>query len=252
MTFPGYENARFDSLSSAAEGAASGDACRCSRLISLSLGPNIVAGLVTDVVLAVMVCAVLLRLVKLVTLAGLVSDFSSKFFGLGIDIALATADNAPLIDVVATGASCGRLMLESPPPAINEERTLWDGFSLISLLETGFCCSSFLLRSSASAAAPVRGAGEKRGEKDTPNLDTFDMGGGLEFVITAKFEGSWDDSGRLLFRDFAGGSICDEAVLAAVDNDVASTWPPTKVVVEAEIGPCSEAMCNGDIYHEGT
>ncbi len=80
-------------------------------------------GLATAVVLAVAVWAVLPKLARLVTLAGLVSDFSSVFIGLGIEIAFAAADNPSLRALVAGGASPG-LLISSPPPAMSEESTL--------------------------------------------------------------------------------------------------------------------------------
>jgi hypothetical protein len=91
---------------------------------------DIAAGLATTVELAVAVCAVLPRLARLVTLAGLVSGFSSNCIGLGMEIAFAADDIPSLIVVVATGASCG-LLIPVPPPAIRDERALCPGFSLI-------------------------------------------------------------------------------------------------------------------------
>ncbi len=88
------------------------------------------AGLATAAGLAVAVGAVLPRLARLVTLAGLVSGFSSNIMGLGIAIAFAAVDKPSLIVVVTTGASCG-LLIPVPPPAISEERALCPGFSLI-------------------------------------------------------------------------------------------------------------------------
>jgi hypothetical protein len=88
------------------------------------------AGLATAVELAVAVGAVLPRLARLVTLAGLVSGFSSNCIGLGIEIAFAAVDKPSLIAVVATGASCG-LLIPMPPPAIREDKALCPGFSLI-------------------------------------------------------------------------------------------------------------------------
>jgi hypothetical protein len=88
------------------------------------------AGLATAVELAVAVGAVLPRLARLVTLAGLVSGFSSYCTGLGIEIAFAAVEMPSLIVVVVTGASCG-LLIPVPPPAISEDRALCPGFSLI-------------------------------------------------------------------------------------------------------------------------
>jgi hypothetical protein len=51
-----------------------------------------------------------------------------------MEIAFATVDIAPLIEVVAMGASCA-LLIAAPPPAIRVERALWLGFSLIARLE---------------------------------------------------------------------------------------------------------------------
>jgi hypothetical protein len=90
----------------------------------------IAAGLAIAVELAVAVCAVLPRLARLVTLAGLVSDLSWNCIGLGIEMAFAAVDNPSLIMVVATGASCG-LLIPVPPPAISDARALCPGFSLI-------------------------------------------------------------------------------------------------------------------------
>jgi hypothetical protein len=66
---------------------------------------DISAGLATTVEVAVAVGAVLPKLARLVTLAGLVSDFSSKGIEVGIDIAPAAIGNPSLIDVVVVGAS---------------------------------------------------------------------------------------------------------------------------------------------------
>jgi hypothetical protein len=101
-----------------------------TSLASTSTALVIAAGLATTVELAVTVGAVLPRLAKLVTLAGLVPGFSSNWIGLGIAIALAAIDKPSLIAVVATGASCGLLIL-APPPAIREDRALCPGFSLM-------------------------------------------------------------------------------------------------------------------------
>jgi hypothetical protein len=90
----------------------------------------IAAGLATAVELAVAVGAVLPKLARLVTLAGLVSSLSSNCIGLGMDIAFAAVDKPSLIEVVAIGASCG-LLMPTPPPAMREDRALCPGFSLI-------------------------------------------------------------------------------------------------------------------------
>jgi hypothetical protein len=90
----------------------------------------IAAGLATAVELAVAVGAVLPKLARLVTLAGLVSNLSSNCIGLGMDIAFAAVDKPSLIEVVAIGASCG-LLMPTPPPAMREDRALCPGFSLI-------------------------------------------------------------------------------------------------------------------------
>ena len=75
-----------------------------------------VEGLATTVELAVAVCAVLPKLARLVTLAGLVSGLSSNCNVVGIVIAFAATDIPSLIVVVETGASCG-LLMPTPPPA---------------------------------------------------------------------------------------------------------------------------------------
>jgi hypothetical protein len=99
-------------------------------LLSASIALVIAAGLATAVELAVAVGAVLPKLARLVTLAGLVSGLSSNCMGLGIEMAFAAVDNPSLIVVVAIAASCG-LLMPVPPPAIREERALCPGFSLI-------------------------------------------------------------------------------------------------------------------------
>lgn len=76
------------------------------------------------VVLAVAVCAVLAMLPRLVTLAGLFCDLSSKCIGLGIEIALAAASMPSLIVVVAAGASCCL-----PEAEMSADMTLCPGFS---------------------------------------------------------------------------------------------------------------------------
>jgi hypothetical protein len=73
---PGKDRARFDGLSSEFVWA-SADKRDLESRDSFSGNPKTVAGLAAAVVLAVAVWAVLPRLARLVTLAGLVSDFSS-------------------------------------------------------------------------------------------------------------------------------------------------------------------------------
>ena len=76
-------------------------------------------GLVIPVVLAVAVCAVLAMLPRLVTLAGLFCDLSSKCSGLGIEIAFAATSIPSLIVVVAAGASW-----RPPDPEMSADMTL--------------------------------------------------------------------------------------------------------------------------------
>ena len=128
MIFPGKDRALFEACSSGA----------CNRLkvpdrvslASASIALVKAAGLATTVEPAVTVGAVVDRLARLVTLAGLVSGFSSYGTGLGIDIAFAAVVMPSLIVVVATGASWG-LLIPVPPPAIREDKALCPGFSLI-------------------------------------------------------------------------------------------------------------------------
>jgi hypothetical protein len=127
---PGNDKARF-------EGCSSPGGFKCPELpglsrVSASISLVIAAGLATNVELAVAVGAVLPRLARLVTLAGLVSILSPNCMGLGIEIAFATADIPSLIDVVADGASCG-LLIPAPPPAIRLDNALCPGFSLIAV-----------------------------------------------------------------------------------------------------------------------
>jgi hypothetical protein len=118
-TLPGNVKARFDGLSSLIWSELVETSGLESRR-SPSPGITAVAGLAE----AVAVCVdVFPRLARLVTLAGLISDLSSVLIGLGIDIELATADMAPLMLVVATGASEG-LLIPIPPPAMRDDRTL--------------------------------------------------------------------------------------------------------------------------------
>jgi hypothetical protein len=120
---------------------------------------------------AVAVCAWLPKLARLVTLAGLVL-FSSTEAVAGMVIAFAALLKPSLIDVVATGASCG-LLIAAPPPAIKDDRALLAGLSLIAedvLLSLSLAISSLLRRWSSNAAAPVSGAGEKVGENAPLNL----------------------------------------------------------------------------------
>lgn len=161
-TFPGNVNARFECCSLLV--VCSGGArlpCLRSRA-SASIAFVNAAGLATAVELAVVVRTELPRLARLVTLAGLVSAFSSKCIGLGIEIAFAAEDSPSLKVVVATGASCG-LLIPAPTPAMSDDRALCPGFSLMA----GWCllwASSALLRLSARAAAPVSGKGANSGE----------------------------------------------------------------------------------------
>lgn len=90
----------------------------CVGLNSPSVGPDIVVGLTATVELAVAVGAVLPKLARLVTLAGLVSELSSKCTGLGMVIAFAATDIPLLIDVVAVGASPGLLI---PTPSKDDK-----------------------------------------------------------------------------------------------------------------------------------
>lgn len=90
----------------------------------LSMPFVIAVGLATTVEFTVAVGAVLLpRLARLVTLAGLVSAFSSDRIGLGIEIEFATVDSASLMVVAALGASCGRL-IPAPAPPVSEASAL--------------------------------------------------------------------------------------------------------------------------------
>jgi hypothetical protein len=183
-------------------------------LASWSLGPVIAAGLARKslasfsavprnpglaaaVVLAVAVCAVLPRLARLVTLAGLVSDFSpSKCMGLGILMVLATLESPSLITGIEAGASCGLLI---PLLAANkDEIAFWPGFSDIPRdAEIFLSASSLFLRSSARAAAPVR----RMGEYPPPILGDFGGGEALRLALAIVERLLGLCSGRLLFKD---------------------------------------------------
>lgn len=164
---------------------------------SASIAFVIEAGLATIVGPAVAV-AVVPKLARLVTLAGLVSDLSSNCMGLGMEIALATVDIPSLI-VVASGASWGLLI----PPCAMKEITLCPGFSLIAPCWL-LCASSRFLRSSANAAAPVNVIGEKAGENAPLKRGDFGDGDATspELVIVLDAERFCDCSDRFRFKDF--------------------------------------------------
>lgn len=128
-------------------------------------------GLATIVGLAVAVCAVLPKLARLVTLAGLVSGLSSNGKVVGIVSALAAADMPSLIAFVATGASWS-LLMPTPPPLRRDVMASWPGFLLIAP-GGPFCASSIFRRSSSSAAAPVSDTAGNTGENVPPNRGAF-------------------------------------------------------------------------------
>lgn len=152
---PGNVNARADGLSLCGSPPPFAPLSRCSPP---SPGLFIIFdGLVIPVVLAVAVCAVLAMLPRLVTLAGLFCDLSSKCSGLGIEIAFAATSIPSLIVVVAAGASW-----RPPDPEMSADITLWPGFS-----PGAFFAASDRRRrsrSSSMAAAP----GEARGDTLVP------------------------------------------------------------------------------------
>jgi hypothetical protein len=99
------------------------------------------------------------------------------------------------------GASWG-LLMDAPPPAIRDERALWPGFSLIALPAL-FCWSSFFLRSSSRAAAPVSSAGENLGENAPVYLGDLGDGDAVRpaLVMVVALEGFSNCSGLFLFSD---------------------------------------------------
>lgn len=241
-TFPGKVSALLLAFP-ANDVAASLFAAACS-FASLSLTTCIFEGLVMPTVLAVAVGAVLPRLARLVTLAGLVNDFSSNGIGLGIDIALATMDIPSLSEFVDEGASCG-LLIPLPAADIRDDSTLWPGFSLVALPWV-FCCSSRRRRSSSIAAAPVNGAGENLGEKAGPNLGDFDKGDTVKpaSAMGVRAEAMGDESGRLRFNDFAPAESAVGCVVVVVDRVVVVSGTP-RISAGGMVGgarPCSDAM----------
>lgn len=177
---------------------------------SPSVGFSIFDGLVMPVVLAVAVCAVLAMLPRLVTLAGLFCDLSSKCIGLGIEIAFAATSIPSLIVVVAAGASGGLL---APEPEISADITLWPGFS-----GAGFpgafvscCCCCCRLRSSSAAVAVA--PGEARGDTLVPKRGDLASGEAVRpaSAMAATVAELGDESIRLRFN----GRAVDWSVAAS-------------------------------------
>jgi hypothetical protein len=215
---------------------------------SASTSLVIAAGLATSVELAVAVGAVLPKLAKLVTLAGLVSILSPNCTEVGIVMAFATVDIPSLIEVVAVGASCG-LLIPAPPPAMSDDKALCPGFSLIAVACLWF--SSLLRLSSAIAAAPVSGIDTKPGENTPLNRGDFGDGEALnsEFGVKFRFDGDCDWSGRLRFKDFVRVES-GKAAWLSIGFDVVVAGADSKFVVKAGADtppgpPCSDAMSIG-------
>lgn len=180
--FPGNVKARADGLSLGG-----------SPFAPLSPSPGFIIfdGLVMPVVLAVAVCAVLAMLPRLVTLAGLFSDFSSNCIGLATDIAFAAASIPSLIVVVAAGASCCLLEAE-----MSADITLCPGFSP-GAFPDAFACSC-RLRSSSTGPAP----GEARGDTLVPKRGDLASGEAVSpaSAMAPTVAEFGDESSRLRFN----------------------------------------------------
>lgn len=188
------------------------------------------------VVLAVAVCAVLAMLPRLVTLAGLFCDLSSKCcIGLGTEIAFAATSIPSLIVVVAAGASCCLLEAE-----MSADITLCPGFSLDAFADDALACSC-RRRSSSTAAAP----GEARGDTLVPKRGDLASGEAVRpasAMAAAAVAEFGDESTRLRFNDRAVDWSGVGGVLAAISGVAESGMFLMSAVGAVGAEPWSDSM----------